>query len=372
MMSGVNGRLGSRDVLLFNSVQHALQRTWRALSLARFMAVILICVILSTQILFQPGLFDHWSIEQILEGWTYYVAEILFTGIAMLGGFAFAEGMTTSDGVTRIVALAIALSTSAALGYGLAIVVLYDPGFAPAPAQFIGDTLRLATVGGAAALVCILRERALRAAQTMHATEVARQALAKQMLEARLQLMEAQIEPHFLFNTLANIQRLYETDGTSGEQLIQNFKVYLRAALPKMREAQSTLAREVDLASAYLEVLRARMGERLGVTINLPAELRERSFPPMMLITLVENAIKHGIHPSTHGGVVSVSARDNEGRLTVEVADTGVGFQGKSGKGVGLSNIRARLSILFGQRAELILAANEPSGVVATIAIPAA
>jgi LytS/YehU family sensor histidine kinase len=204
----------------------------------------------------------------------------------------------------------------------------------------------------------------------MHETQVAHQALAKQTLEARLQLMEAQIEPHFIFNSLANVQRLYETEPESGERLLENLKIYMRAALPQMRETRTTLGREIELCRAYLDVIRARLGERLRCTIDVPEHLADHPFPPMMVITLVENAIKHGIDRSPSGGVVSIRARRNGDRLTIEVADTGAGFRGGFGNGIGLANTRARLSALFGDEAGLALSANEPSGVVASIDIP--
>jgi LytS/YehU family sensor histidine kinase len=166
------------------------------------------------------------------------------------------------------------------------------------------------------------------------------------------------------------VQRLYETEPESGERLLENLKTYLRAALPQMREKHRSLASELELARAYLEVLQARMGGRLRFAIDVPERLRDHAFPSMMLITLVENAIKHGIDRSPSGGAISVKAHGDGERLTIEVADTGVGFRGNSGKGVGLANIRARLSALFGDRAELSLTANEPSGVIAAIAIP--
>src|SRR5262249_35461127 len=157
-------------------------------------------------------------------------------------------------------------------------------------------------------------------AKATHETKVAREALARQTLEARLQLMEAQIEPHFLFNSLANVQRLYETEPESGERLLENLKFYLRAALPQMRDARATLGRETDLARPYSEVLRAQMGERLLFSLDIPPKLHEHAFPPMMVITLVENAIKHGIHASPSGGEIVVRARLDSERLTVEVA----------------------------------------------------
>jgi sensor histidine kinase YesM len=347
----------------------ALLRTCQVLTWRRAATVLILCLILSTQVLAQPDLFEHWSLDRILEGWSYYFAEVSLTGFAMLAGFAFADSISV-DGPRRAVAVGIALPASAALGYALAVELLYSPAFSVFSMQFVGDTLRLAVLGGAVAFIYMLRRRSDAAAKATHETKVARQTLDRQTLEARLQLMEAQIEPHFLFNSLANVQRLYEIEPESGERLLENLKTYLRAALPQMREKRRSLASEVELARAYLEVLQARMGERLQFDVDVAAGLRDHPFPPMMVITLVENAIKHGVDRSPSGGTIVVRAHRNGGHLTVEVADTGVGFRGNSGKGVGLANIRARLHALFGDRAELSLCANEPSGVVAAIAIP--
>jgi LytS/YehU family sensor histidine kinase len=270
----------------------------------------------------------------------------------------------------RVIAVGIALPLGAVVGYALALAAFYPPGFHPSPIQFVGDTLRFAAIGYGVAFSYLLRRRAEAAARMIHETEVARQDLAKQTAEARLQLMEAQIEPHFLFNSLANVQRLFETEPQSGARLLENLKTYLRAALPQMRESRSTLGAEAELACAYLEVLGVRMGRRLQFAIDVPAHLRDCTFPPMMLITLVENAVKHGIHPSPRGGTVRVHARSDRDRLVVEVIDTGVGFSGQGGKGVGLANIRARLTALYGVAGELSLEAHEPSGVLASIAVP--
>jgi sensor histidine kinase YesM len=351
-------------------MRRLLLRSLRSLSWPRMLTVLFLCIVFSTQILAQPGIFEYWSPERILAGWGIYFAEIAITAAAMLVGFAVVES-TTPDGPRRVIALLLALPASAAAGYSLALAVLYAPGFGPGPMQFIGETLRLTMLGAAVALIDRLRRRAEAAAQSIHDTHLARQVLAKQSLEARLRLMEAQIEPHFLFNTLANVQRLFETEPASGAQLLENFKIYLRAALPQMRESRSTMGREAALARAYLEILRARMGERLTFAIDVPAHLDDREFPPMMLITLVENAIKHGIEPSPAGGRILVQARGAARGLQVEVSDTGVGFpKASSGKGVGLANIRARLAALFGNEAALSLRTNDPAGVVACIAVP--
>jgi signal transduction histidine kinase len=354
----------------YGRARRVLQRTWEALTWRRIGAVLLLCLILSTQILAQANVFDQWSIEHIVEGWAFFFAETAAAGLAMLGAFALAEGAVASDGLHRAIVVGIALPVGAAVGYWLALELLYPAGLSLSFLHFGGDTLRHAAVGCAVAFIYMLRRRAEAAARSMHETEVARQDLAKQMAEARLQLMEAQIEPHFLFNSLANVQRLFETAPESGERLLENLKVYLRAALPQMRGTGSTLAGEAELARAYLEVLGARMGARLRFAVDVPADLADHAFPPMMLITLVENAVKHGIHPSPDGGTVRVQARGHGARLIVEVADTGAGFTGSFGKGVGLANIRARLTALFGEAAELSLHGNEPSGVVASIAVP--
>jgi two-component sensor histidine kinase len=359
-----------KDSVPLVAMRDALGRIYQAFTWRRAGTVFILCLTLSTQVLAQPDLFEQWSLERIVEGWSYYLAEVCLTGFAMLGGFALAESTSVDDGRRRAVAVGIALPVSAALGYALAVALLYSPGFSVLSAQFVGDTLRMSVLGGAVAFIYIMRRGSDTAAKATHETKVAHQALIKQTLEARLQLMEAQIEPHFLFNSLANVQRLYETESESGERLLENLKTYLRAALPQMRETHSTLGREAELSRAYLEVLRARMGERLQFEVDVPLALREQTFPPMMVITLVENAIKHGIQRSPRGGTVVVTAHRSGDRLTVEVVDSGVGFRGSSGKGIGLANIRARLSALFGDRAELSLCANEPSGVVAAIAIP--
>jgi signal transduction histidine kinase len=192
----------------------------------------------------------------------------------------------------------------------------------------------------------------------------------QQTAEARLSMLEAQIEPHFLFNTLAHVKRLYETDPAAGARMLRNLKAYLAVALPQMRAADATLGRELDHTIAYLEIQQIRMGRRLAYAIDVDAKLRGARLPPLMLLTLVENAIKHGLTPVPAGGRIDIRARLEAGRLRVEVADTGGGFTRSGGAGAGLANIRARLAAQFGNDASLTLAMNEPSGVVATIALP--
>jgi LytS/YehU family sensor histidine kinase len=192
----------------------------------------------------------------------------------------------------------------------------------------------------------------------------------EQTAQARLQMLEAQIEPHFLFNTLAHVTRLYETDHVAGARMLGNLKSYLAVALPQMRATDSTLGRELDHAKAYLEIQRIRMGRRLAFAIDVDEPLRAARLPPLMLLTLVENAIKHGLTPQPGGGRVDIRASVEAGHLHVAVGDTGQGFTKSAGGGTGLANIRARLAAQFGPNARLALALNSPSGVIATITLP--
>jgi signal transduction histidine kinase len=217
----------------------------------------------------------------------------------------------------------------------------------------------------------ILREKHARDQARILRGEAERHQLEKNVLQARLQLMQAQVEPHFLFNTLANVQHLVETDPPSASRMLDSLIHYLRAALPQMREAATNLGREVDMARAFLEIHQMRMGTRLSFIVDVPEALRCRIFPPMMLISLVENAIKHGVDPCCDAGSINIRAGETGGKLVVSVTDTGEGILPKKGTGVGLSNIRERLKTLHGNGARLVLAENSPRGVVASIEIDA-
>ena len=217
----------------------------------------------------------------------------------------------------------------------------------------------------------ILREKHARDQARILRAEAERHQLEKNILEARLALMQAQVEPHFLFNTLANVQHLVETDPAAASRMLASLIKYLRAALPQMREATTNLGREIEMAMAFLDIHRVRMGTRLDFAIEVPEHLKSRPFPPMMLISLVENAIKHGVDPCCECGCITIRAEEVEGRLRVSVTDTGEGIKPKKGGGVGLSNIRERLKALYGGSARLVLEENAPRGVVASIEVPA-
>jgi hypothetical protein len=196
--------------------------------------------------------------------------------------------------------------------------------------------------------------------------------LEREVLASRLSVLQAQIEPHFLYNTLANVQVLTRKDPAAAEQMLTHLIDYLRSAMPAMRSTRSTLGREFQLARAFLSIMQFRMGGRLAFSVEAPAELLDSEFPPTVVGTLLENAIKHGLEPSKSGGRIDLKAWHDGSHLIVEVADTGIGFSSSSGSGVGLANARERLRMLYGPEAELDLALNEPTGVVARARIPLA
>jgi signal transduction histidine kinase len=215
------------------------------------------------------------------------------------------------------------------------------------------------------------KKKAERRAQAATAT-AAEESLKRQLAEAQLKMMQAQVEPHFLFNTLASVDYLIETDPKTASKMQKNLIQYLRAALPQMREGSTTLGKEVQLCRAFLEILKFRMEDRLHYSVIVPQGLQSAQFPPMMLQSLVENSIKHGLEPKPEGGSLTISADIANGKLRVTVADTGLGFAvaGQPGTGVGLANVRERLAALYGGAARLSIEANSPSGTIVTIEVP--
>src|SRR6266850_7467991 len=210
-------------------------------------------------------------------------------------------------------------------------------------------------------------------AKAAQAQEVAEaESLQRQVVEARMAAMQAQVEPHFLFNTLASIDHLIEVDPARASRMQKNLIALLRASMPAMREKATNLGRELEVVRPYLEILKVRMEERLKPQVDVSEGLYSADFPPMMLQSLVENAIKHGLEPKAEGGSLSVSAEVAHGKLHVGVADTGVGFAraATAGTGTGLNNIRERLKLIYGDAAELRIAPNAPTGTRVTIVVP--
>ncbi|MEN8220367.1 MAG: histidine kinase [Pseudomonadota bacterium] len=191
----------------------------------------------------------------------------------------------------------------------------------------------------------------------------------KNLTETRLKLLQAQIEPHFLFNTLSNILSLIDEEPPRAKIMLERFTHYLRASLTRTRQEQSTFGDELALLRAYLDIHSIRMGERLHYLIEVPKPLQTINLPPLLLQPLVENAIKHGLAPSIAGGTIHITAKTQQKKLEISIKDTGIGLQGELGNGMGLNNIRARLRALYGNRAKMTIQQNTPCGVQVTLSI---
>jgi hypothetical protein len=195
----------------------------------------------------------------------------------------------------------------------------------------------------------------------------------RQLLEARLQALTAQIEPHFLMNTLANLRYLIKTDGPAAAEMLEHLADFLEGSLERSRALHSTLGQEIKLVESYLSIMRIRLGTRLRFVTDVPAELEQTPFPPLLLQTLVENAVVHGIEPHGGKGTIAVTARREGARIAIRVTDDGVGLDAARPRsdGLGLQNTRERLATFYAGRASFELTGGAPSGAVAAISIPA-
>jgi len=237
------------------------------------------------------------------------------------------------------------------------------------------SSLVLTLIAAASATVFFAnRERVMRAEAALAQEKARTETVARQALQAQLQSLQAQIEPHMLFNTLANLQGLIAIDPPRAQQMLDLLIQYLRATLTSSRAGSNTLEQEFAQMEAYLGLMQIRMGERLSYSFDLPPALRAREVPPMLLQPLVENAIAHGLEPKIEGGHVTVGAALHDGALALTVRDTGLGpaaGPGKKGTNVGLVNTRERLRALYGDNASLTLEPAQPEGALARITLPA-
>jgi signal transduction histidine kinase len=222
------------------------------------------------------------------------------------------------------------------------------------------------------AVAALIRQVTGAAQRQALAFELERSEFERKALDARLRLLQAQVEPHFLFNTLANVRELIDGGSPQASTVLGSLIAYLRAAVPRLHEPASTLGQEFELVRAYLEVMHMRMPDRLQFSLHADEDALALTCPPMTLLTLVENAVRHGIDPGEEGGRIEVRARVVDGRCRAEVIDTGVGLsQAGDGLGTGLSNLRERLQLAFGGDAKLRLTALEPHGTCAEVDFPA-
>ena len=222
------------------------------------------------------------------------------------------------------------------------------------------------------AVAALFRQSEYAARRQALAFDLERSELERRALDSRLRLLQAQVAPHFLFNTLANVRELVVSGSSQAATVLDSLIAYLRAAVPRLHEAATTLEQELQLVRAYLELMHMRMPDRLQFDVQVDAEALKLRCPPTTLLTLVENAVRHGIDPSEEGGRIEVRVRVREGRCHAEVIDTGVGLaQAGGGPGTGLSTLRERLQLVFGSDARLRLSALAPHGARAEVDFPA-
>jgi two-component sensor histidine kinase len=221
------------------------------------------------------------------------------------------------------------------------------------------------------AVGALIRQREAFARDQALAFELEKSELERKALDTRLRLLQAQVEPHFLFNTLANIQALVDAGSPQASSVLKSLIAYLRAAVPRMHEVGTTLGQELDLVRAYLELMQMRIPDRLQFALHIEPAANALQCPPMTLLTLVENAVRHGIDPREEGGRIDVDVWLRDGRCHVRVTDTGVGLQSKNGGlGTGLSTLRERMQLAFGGDAQLRLTEVQPHGVCAELEFP--
>jgi sensor histidine kinase YesM len=221
------------------------------------------------------------------------------------------------------------------------------------------------------AVGAMLQQRDTRVREQATAFELERSEFERSQLDARLRLLQAQVEPHFLFNTLANVQALVDAGSPQASKVLASLIAYLRAAVPRMHTSSASLGEELELVRAYLEVMQMRMPDRLQFTVRFDPAVRQLQCPPMTLLTLVENAVRHGIDPSETGGRIEVDVALHDGQCRVRVTDTGVGLRTLgAGLGTGLSTLRERLRLAHGDDASLSLTGLQPHGVCAELSFP--
>jgi sensor histidine kinase YesM len=306
------------------------------------------------------------------------LGETLFVGMVLLFGFTVA-GAWRQTLLPRWVAQVLAIAVGAALSPLIVQLLSFGGDFS----AFVGSrhnvrgyvlvTLSAAIIGTLFALGALYRERDAQARAEALRFALERETLQRQAADAQLRLLTAQIEPHFLLNTLANVQQLVESGSPRAAPVFRSLINYLRAAMPRLQQHAATLGDEEALVRAYLELMLMRMPDRLTFAMEIDPALRALPFPQMGLLTLVENAIRHGIDPGCDGGRIEVGARRGDGgELRLWVTDTGVGLSEGMGTGTGLRNLDERLQAFFGPDAGVTLLGQAPHGVRAEIRVPVA
>jgi Histidine kinase len=347
-------------------------RVLRALDRRRLAAVALVTLLLSLGALFSPTLLDFFSPVEIALAWFEHLLELAVVAAALAAVYTLLDEALPRRMRLRLALVCAALFAASAV-MTLLLYAYYAHGFEHLPPvlRVFSGSLRWGLPAVFMVLIADVHQRALRADSAALAAELASAQATQGESEQQLAWLQAQIEPHFLFNVLGNVRRLYRTRPQAGADAIASLMRYLRGAWPQLRSPGGCLRDELELVRAYLELFRVRMGERLTFSIDADPALLDAEFPPMLLVTLVENAIRHGLEPAG-GGHVLVRARRHRHLLEASVLDDGAGFGAapSSGTGVGLANVQRQLAARYPNQGRLVLAAREPRGASAAISIP--
>ena len=350
-------------------------RHWRAhpatVSWPQLAVVALVALLLSTQIFFQAGIVESSDAGALVAGWLPYFGEALACGISIWLAVAAFEKAFELQGIWRAISTGIVIFAAAFVAECAFLGFAQPPGFFPPWTSIAGDALRWSLWGG---IVLAAHWQALRHAQAamfLAQERVERGRAEQRRTEADLQLLQAQIQPHFLFNLLAHVRRLYRVGEDQGLHAVERLRSYMKEVLGAFGHDETSISRELELVRAYLELTKIGLGERLSFVIDASPEVASVRIPPLAVLTLAENAVKHGIAPLARPGVVQVVARRDAGGVRIEVRDDGEAAALSAGTGVGLANTKARLRAMYGAAATLSLDAGPGRGAVAAIEITA-
>ncbi len=308
-----------------------------------------------------------WMADSCGFGCNFVFSQSIGFSIALISLFTLGRMV---PGRKRWLALGVVLPLSVAVGLTLGFALTGVGGWHEA---HLWQAMLIALFFGLlASITFVLVERVGLLNQAVQAQQLQGVEQDKRALEANLKLLQAQIEPHFLFNTLANVNSLIDSNPAAASQLLERLNEWLRSALAQSRRDQGTLGDELAMLDNYLHILRTRFGERLRWQFDCPVALRNLPFPPMLLQPLLENAVRHGIEPKIGGGEVYLYAVQQGGRVQILVSDSGVGLSAGAQEGAGLSNVRARLLALYGPTAQLSVVGNSVGGATAKLEFPCA
>ena len=324
---------------------------------------------LSLQYLAQPFVWRNWPPQEVLEGWLFIFRDRLIVTALMAAAITVTALVRTESLQLRAILLAVGVLIGAVSGE---LIVLRLHGQFDGLGSLTAHALRWSAVALAVSAMFYLWRMSSDSNEQLRNDKLRSLNIEHQLTNTRLAALRSQIEPHFLFNTLATLRWLQRTEPEAGARLLANFIDYLRRIGPMLECTEIALGDEIDLMRAYLEVVEMRMAGRLQVAIDVPLNLRRARVPPLALATLVENAVKHGISRAQYGGEIAIRAREVAHQLVLSVTDTGAGFSSSSGSGtgIGLSNVSSRLSTLYGVLGSLRVEANTPTGVRATLSLP--